>query len=459
MNKDLSRKEILEKELIHYCPVKNGFNRPLENYTVRLEDLIPALSGSVGKIALTAAFAIAWTKGLNIVDPTFVAENVRLEIVIGSLLTIIFSAILNPYSAPPGTLAPLIPVIPLMCSAGVHPLVLGLLIGIFGVFISIFKYFDKVVEINGTAARGGVILLFGIMGVTSSIGSLTAWTSGKSSSIFFILILLGTVVYIALNYFGYKWLMIPAAALIALGVSAVFKFFPEMKTIAAFPIINPYEWWFNRWGLGFGINISNIIKALPFALLAVVMWPADALAIKGLQESNYPADAKNSLFEMNSTITVVSIRNIIGSFLGGAQTAAIWRSFMIPLSIVKRPIGGSALLLGILGIAFGLLGFPLDIALFPPLIWMVLIFGVYMPLVEIGLSTVKTPAQAQIAGLTLLVGLAVNPVLGWAVAILIENLNITREEKFKIDFASEKIKTTIAVAVVTIVSYAMSFMF
>jgi hypothetical protein len=104
-----------------------------------------------------------------------------------------------------------------MCTAGVHPLVLGLLIGTFGVFISIFKYFDKVVEINGTAARGGVILLFGVMGVISSINSLTAWTSGKNSSIFLILILLGTVVYIALSYFGYKWLMIPAAAALALG--------------------------------------------------------------------------------------------------------------------------------------------------------------------------------------------------------------------------------------------------
>jgi hypothetical protein len=246
---------------------------------------------------------------------------------------------------------------------------------------------------------------------------------------------------------------------ISTGTSAIFKVYPDRRTLTAFPIINPYDWWFNKWGLGFGINISNIIKALPFALLAVVMWPTDALAIKCLQESNYPSGAKKALFEMNSTIAVVSIRNIIGSFLGGAQTAAIWRSFMIPLSIVKRPIGGSAFLLGILGIAFGLLGFPLDIALFPPLIWMVLIFGVYMPLVEIGLSTVKTPAQAQIAGLSLLVGLAVNPVLGWVVAILIENFKITREEKSKIDFASEKIKTTIVVAAVTIFSYGLSFMF
>lgn len=427
MSNNISRKKVLEEELISYNPIKFGINIPFKNYNIRIEDIVPALSGAVGKVALVAAFSLAWVKGLGISDPAFVTENVRLEVFLGGLLTILLCSIFNPTSAPPGTLAPLIPIIPSMATFGVHPLTLGILIGILGIIISVFKCFDKITEINGTGTKGGIILLFGIMGILSSIDSLRKWASSYSNSLFTILIIVGLVIYLLLSRLGYKWLVIPLLSAAALFISSLFGIYPEIKTAVSLPIINPNTWWFEKWGIGFDFTSKAFIKALPFALLAIVMWPTDALAIKTLQQSNYPQRAEKSLFDMSSTFLIVSIRNIIGAILGGAQTAAIWRSFMIPLSIIKRPIGGSALLLGITGVLFGFLGFPLDIAVFPPLIWLVLIFGVYMPLIEIGLNILKSPVHGQIAGLCILVGLALNPVAGWITAVLIENLKLIKD--------------------------------
>lgn len=456
MNKRKNRNDILTEELISYNPKKNGCNIPTKDYTVRIEDIIPALSGTIGKIALVAAFAIAWAKGFGISNEAFVTENVRLELIVGSIITIIFSAILNPYAAPPGTLAPLIPLIPLMSSLGVHPLVLGILIGVLGLFIARFKFFDKIMELNGVAARGGIILLFGIMGIMSSVDSLSKWTSAKNNSIFIVLIMLGVIAYLALNKMNLKWLMIPVAAAIGILIPAFYGIYPEVKAVPAFPILNPKVWWFDIWGLGFGFTVINFIKAFPFALLAVVMWPTDGIAIKTIQESNYGPKAEKSIFHMNSTFALASIRNIIGCFLGGSQTAAVWRSFMIPLSIVRRPIGGSAFLLGISGIIFSLLGFPIDIAIFPPLIWLVLLFGVYIPLVEIGLNTLKTSAQKQIAAISLLTGLAINPVIGWVAAIVIENFNIIKEDDMKTELSYKDIKITVVVAIIATLTYLIS---
>jgi hypothetical protein len=459
MKKQKDRKEILDNDLINYNPIEYGINSPIKNYSVRLEDVIPALSGIIGKTALVAAFAIAWSKSLGITDPTFITDNVRLEIIIGSLLTLIFSAVLNPYAAPPGTLAPLVPLIPLMAASGVHPLVFGVLVGALGLIISIFKFFDKVAELNGTAARGSIILLFGVMGIMSSVDSLSKWTANKSSSMFIVLIVLCAIVYLLLVRLQYKWLMIPAAALVGLVVSFLFGIYPEFKTFPSFPIIDPTVWWFDKWNLGWGISLINLLKAMPFALLAIVMWPTDALAIKTLQETNYGDKAKKSIFHMNSTFIAVSVRNIVGSILGGSQTAAIWRSFMIPLSIVRRPIGGSAFVMGVLGIICGLTGFPLDIAVFPPLIWLVLMFGIYIPLVEVGLNILQTSEQKQIASVTLLVGLALNPVLGWVIAIIVENLNIIKSVENKKVLQTQNVKMTLIVSLLVVLTYILSIVF
>lgn len=205
--------------------------------------------------------------------------------------------------------------------------------------------------------------------------------------------------------------------------------YPSLNTDLGLPIINPHIWWYEKWGIGYGLTVINFIKALPFAILAIVMWPVDALAVKAIQETNYPKNAKNAIFDMNATYLIVSLRNIIGSILGGAQISAIWRSFMIPLGIVKRPIGASAFILGVIGFLFGILGYPIDIAVFPPLLWIVLIFGVYAPMIEVGLSLLKKSSSAQVATLCIITGFTINPILAWIVSVLVENFIIDNGER------------------------------
>lgn len=417
-----SRQVKLDHDLIEYDPKPWRINLPFRDYSFRVEDFIPALSGVIGKASLVAAFAAAWAAGYHISDPTFIIENVRLELVVGGIFSLLFCAVLHPRAGPPGTLAPLIPMIPVMIASGVHPLPLSLLIGSIGLAVSALRGFDRVVKLNGEGTRGGIILLFGFLGITSSLDNLRLWTEHSNSpDVFVPLILAGLVLYVSLTRLKAKWLIIPGCALGALTVSYLYGLSPELQTGMGLPIINPDVWWNEKWGIGWGLNIENFAKALPFALLAVVMWPVDALAIRTLQETNYPKEATKAVFHLNATYFIVSLRNMTGAILGGSQTASIWRSFMIPLGIVRRPIGASAFILGVLAVSFGILGFPIDIAVFPPLLWLVLIFGVFIPLFEAGLSTIKSTASIQVAAVCIIAGIAVNPVLGWISAVMIEN--------------------------------------
>ena len=378
------RVELLEEELSAYTPKPWRLNLPVRDYPLRGVDMIPAMAGAIGKTALVAAFAMAWSVGLGIRDPTFVVENVRLELVVGGSLTLLFSAFLNPTVSPPGTFALLIPLIPLMISAGVHPLPFAILVSVAGIGFSGSNIFSKFIKLNGTGTRTGMLLLFGLLGIMDSIRNLRIWTVGHPGSMFFLLIFFGVMIYMFLHRFRAKWIVIPACAAAGLIVTAVYGVFPIFETGLGLPIIDPALWWNERWGIGFGLSLENFVVAIPFATLVMVMWPVDAMAIKAVQEANYPPEAKRAYMDINATFTVTALRNLIGSILGGAQTAAVWRSFMIPLSIIKRPIPGSALFLGIFVIAFGILGPLIDLGTFPPLVWLVLLFGVFVPMLDTG---------------------------------------------------------------------------
>lgn len=458
MKKRAMRQELLNRELIAYSPKKWRINIPFRDYTYRMEDMVPALSGVIGKVSLIAAFAVAWAAGFNITDPSFVVENVRLEIVLGSLFTLLFCAILNPYAGPPGTLAPLIPLIPVIASSGVHPLPLGILIGLIGLLICALRYFDRIVAINGPGTKGGILLLFGFLGIGSSLERLRDWAdSTHAPGLFALLLVVGLSLYVLLGRLGARWFIIPACAAAAIAIPSLFGLAPELKTGMALPILNPEVWWNEKWGIGFGLSAGNFIKALPFAILAVVMWPIDALAIKTIQETHYPKEADKAVFDMNSTYTVVAIRTIAGALLGGSQISAIWRSFMIPLGIVRRPIGASALLLGILGVSCGVLGFPIDIAVYPPMLWLVLIFGVYIPLWEVGLTTIKSAASAQVAAVCILAGIAINPVLGWVAAISIENFIMAGDSKSDRVLSVKDRYLTAGLVVITMVTFLSTY--
>ena len=221
----------LDEDLNTYNPKQWGINLPVRDYRLRYEDLIPALAGAIGKISLVAAFAMAWATGLGISDPSFVTENVRLEIVIASLFALVFSVVLNPAAGPPGTLAPLIPLVPLMISAGVHPLPFAILISLAGFVFARKGYFQEIVNINGAGTKAGILLLFGFMGITSSLEKLQTWTSSNSQdSLFFVLLFSGAILYILLLRINAKWLIIPASALLALIVSSFYGLLPSFET-------------------------------------------------------------------------------------------------------------------------------------------------------------------------------------------------------------------------------------
>ncbi len=105
---------------------------------------MPSLSVAIGKVSLVAVFALAWAVGLGITDPTFATENVRLENIIGSLFALLFSTLIIPVAGPPGMLALLIPMIPSMVSAGVHPLSINLLTGLIAIAFAHTGYFAKI---------------------------------------------------------------------------------------------------------------------------------------------------------------------------------------------------------------------------------------------------------------------------------------------------------------------------
>jgi len=447
----------LQDDLISYNPKRWRVNLPWKDYSLQLVDAVPALSGVIGKVSLVAAFAMAWAAGLGISDPTFVAENVRLELVLAGLLTLIFCAFMNPYAGPPGTLATLIPVVPMMALSGVHPLPLGIGIGIIGLAITAFRYFSKLVHINGEGTKGGIILLFGFLGITSSMDHLKVWADNTHAPYLFMLLLaIGLIIYILLGKIGAKWLVIPLCAAGAIALSAFFGLLPVIETGPGLPIISPDVWWNEKWGIGYGLSAEHFIRAVPYALLAVVMWPIDALAITAIQETSYPPEAQKAVIDLNDTYAIVSLRNIVGTFLGGSQVAAVWRSFMIPLGIVKRPVGGSAFILGILAISFGILGFPIDVAIFAPLLWLVLIFGIYVPLIEVGITKIKSLESAQIAAVCIVGGMAINPVIGWVLSVVTENFGIIKEKTQERTVSGQDKIITGALVVMVTATYLLS---
>ena len=369
-----------------------------------------------------AAFTTGWASALGIQDVGLIADGVRLELMIASAVALLLCALLNPYAAPAGTLAPLIPLIPAMAAAGVHPLPFAILVSLLGFVFAKTGIFNMLIRLNGPGTKAGVSLLFGGMGVVHAIQKLHIWAQSYQKPLFTLFVLFaGAVLYLFMRRAKIRWLVIPVCVIAALTISAAFGIFPPITARIGFPIFDPAYWWMQRWGVGFGLSIRNFISAVPFVILVLTMWPVDALAIQALQERNYPSTAKRAIMNVDDTFILIMVRNLIGTILGGVQTAAVWRSFMIPLAVSKRPIGGSVLLLGLMGILFALLGSPVDIAIFPPLVYMVLIFGVFVPMFEGGWEAIENGRMFFTAAVCIVIGVVFSATIGWGAALALEN--------------------------------------
>ena len=173
---------------------------------------------------------------------------------------------------------------------------------------------------------------------------------------------------------------------IAFTMGADFSF----STPPGLPHFDPMWWWGSDTGWKMGLpNLGHFIAVIPFSILAVAMWSPDYLGHRVFQELNYPEEARAVLMDVDDTMMVASIRQVIGSCLGGGNIASSWGTYMIPAAIAKRPIPGGAILTGIFCVVAGILGYPMDLAMWEPVLRVALIVGVFLPLLEAGMQMVS----------------------------------------------------------------------
>ena len=199
----------------------------------------------------------------------------------------------------------------------------------------------------------------------------------------------------------------------------------EFSTAPGLPHFNPFWWWGEDtgWQLGWP-DFGHFVAVIPFAILAVAMWSPDYLGHRVFQEMNYPKKAKDVLMDVDDTMTVSSIRQVVGAFLGGGNIASSWGTYMIPAAIAKRPIPGGAILTAILCILASVFGYPMDLAMWEPVLRVALIVGVFLPLLEAGMQMVQKQNDSLSAGTCIFACAFVNPVFGWALTMLLDNLGL-----------------------------------
>ncbi len=426
-----TRDEYLENELKIMAPKRWGLNLPKRDFNFEVEDLVPAVAGTIGKIVMTTAIVATFAHGFGL-TPEFIVENVRFEMLIAALLFVIpVCGFINPRVNLAGCHGPMIPLIGMIILAGGHPLALGIMVGVFGLLLGLVKGGSRLVNLTGNSVRGGLLLILGMLGLLGQMRALRAWAVGiEAELIFLVVIAITVVIYAYLARTGKRWLAIPlcslVAVIIALAMGAPFQF----VTSPGMPNLNPFYWWGANTGWMLGLpNIGHFVAVLPFAVLAIAMWPPDFLGHRIFQEMNYPKGTEKVLMDVDDTMVVCSVRQAVGSILGGGNLTSSWGTYMIPAGIAKRPIPAGAILTGIGCILAALLGYAMDIAVWPPMLRVALLVGVFLPLLEAGMATIQTRKDAEGAGICIFGSVLVNPVFGWALAMLLDNSGLLNPER------------------------------
>ncbi|MDG1804111.1 DUF3360 family protein [Flavicella sp.] len=436
-----TRTEYLENELKIMKPKRYRLNLPGRDFRFEWEDLVPALAGTLGIIAMYSSVMMAWAEGLTkawdhvTLGKEFAIEVSRVEMIIPAFLFVILaSGFINPRANLAGNHGPMIPLIASIALAGAHPLALAILIGVFGLILSIVKGGSRLVNLTSKGVAGGLLIFLGFMGALSQIKTIQTWSLGLHTSEiatkslgYLGLIILGitVILYSFLARIDKRWLAIPACSATALAIALIggAGFDLSFTTEMGIPNLNPVYWWGNTsegWMLGLP-NTEHFIASLPFAILAVAMWSPDFLGHRIFQEMNYPKKTEKVLMDVDDTMTMCSIRQMVGTAVGGGNITSSWGTYMIPAAIAKRPIPAGAILLGIMVIAVAILGSPMDVAVWPPVRSIALLVGVFLPMIEAGIQMVKESASAQAAGICIFMAMVTNPVLAWALAMFLDN--------------------------------------
>src|SRR5690554_3881342 len=211
-----SRQAYLEHELSIMSPRRWRINLPYRDYRFEAEDWVPAMAATIGKIVMVAAIVAAFAAPLGLSD-AFVIENARFEMLIAALLfVVLFSGFLNPTANLAGTHGPLIPLIPLIVASGGHPMALGIMVGVLGFTLGVFRGGSLLARLTSDGVCGGLLLYLGFIGVTSQIRMLFDWATGFDMGyIAFVVVFATIVMYAYLEHIRMRWLAIPLGSLLA----------------------------------------------------------------------------------------------------------------------------------------------------------------------------------------------------------------------------------------------------
>ena len=420
-----SRDAYLEHELQIMQPKRWRPNLPFRDYRFEFEDTIPAMAATIGKVVMVAAIAATFAGPLGLSDG-FVLENVRYELLIVSLFILLFSGFILPTANLAGTHGPLIPLIPIVVAAGGHPMAFGLLIGAFGLILAFSKGGSLMAKLTSKGVCGGLLLYLGFVGTISQVKKLFAWAEEiQMTHIAFIVILATILLYALLEHYKKRWLAVPLSCLIggftAFALGAPFEF----HTAPGLPNMNPMYWWGENTGWMLGLpTAESFVVVLPFAVLAVAMWSPDFLGHQVFQKISYPERTEKVQMNIDDTMLSASTRQTFGSLLGGANFASSWGTYIVPAAIAKRPIPAGAILTALFCIIAGVWGYPMDLAIWQPVLCVALIVGVFIPLLEAGMEMTREGKTTQSAAIVVFASSLVNPAFGWSLTMLLDNLGL-----------------------------------
>lgn len=179
-SKFITRDAYLENELQIMAPKRWRLNLPKRDFNFEIEDFVPAIAGTIGKVVMTTAivatFATVFIEAGFDLAPGFVAENVRFEMLIAALLFVIpISGFVNPKVNLAGCHGLMIPLIGLIVLAGGHPLALGVMVGFFGLLLGLAKGGSRLVDLTSTGVRAGLLIILGVKGLLGQMNLLRGW--------------------------------------------------------------------------------------------------------------------------------------------------------------------------------------------------------------------------------------------------------------------------------------------
>lgn len=429
-----SRDEYLNHELTIMRPKRWAVNLPFRDYRFEFEDAIPAMAGMIGKIVMVGAMAAAFAAPLGLGED-FVLQNVRYEMIIAAILILIFSGMLLPTANLPGTHGPLIPLIPVVVAAGGHPLAFGILIGVFGLIMAALKGGSLMSKLTSNGVAGGLLLYLGFVGLVAQVKNMIAWAEQIGlPHLAFVIILATIIMYALLEHWQKRWLAVPVGCALAAILAFVFGAPFEFKTEPGLPPLSPTYWWGENTGWMLGLpDLKAFIVVFPFAVLAVAMWPPDFLGHQIFQKISYPENTERTHMNIDDTTITCSIRQVVGSALGGANFTSSWGTYIVPAAIAKRPIPAGAILTAIFCIVAAVWGYPMDLAVWQPVLSTALIVAVFVPLLEAGMEMTRKGKTTQSAAIVVFASALVNPVFGWSLTMMLDNLGLIGDKKRSVE--------------------------